>query len=157
MDWSSGPCYLEATLHNPLTLKSQPKIPSRHIRLLYIFYKHSATQWEGSLSLQIFLKGDTPSGKVIRNTPIMKGGACSWYNLCWPSREQYANFDCSHWTEPGKIPNNAWAVGFNPSIPIFTVSLGPRIVSHLDSQLIKLAEEVSLWISDAWATESQLV
>lgn len=144
-DWSSGTCYFEEILHNLLILKSQPKAPSRHIKLLYL--PHGATQWEGSLFLSLFFERSPPSGKVLRNIPIMRGGVCYWYNWCWPSRKQHANFGSPDWTEAGKMLTNAHALGFNSFILLFTVSLGPRIASLSDSQLIKLAGNVSPWIS----------
>lgn len=71
------------------------------------------------------------------HTPIMRGGASYRYNWCWPTREHYANYESSDWTEPGTLPTYAYAIGFNPSILVFTVSPEPRIASPLDTQLIK--------------------
>lgn len=80
---------------------------------------------------------------TIRNTLIMRGGVSVGNNLCWPSRKQYANFDCSDWTEPGRTPTNAHATGFNPFIFVSMVSLGARLPPPAPTQLTKLTGEVS--------------
>lgn len=54
----------------------------------------------------------------------------------------------SDWKEPETMPTNAHAIGFNPSITVFTVRMGQRIASPSDSQVIKLAEKFS-WASAA--------
>lgn len=64
-------------------------------------------------------------------TPIVKGGAS--YNRYWPTREHYANYESSDWTEPGTMPTYAYAIGFNPSVLVFTVSPESRLASLSDS------------------------
>ena len=65
------------------------------------------------------------------HTPIVRGGASYRYNWYWPTREHYANYEPSDWTEPGTMPTYAYAIGFNP---LFLFSLSVRNQDQLHSQ-----------------------